>query len=104
MLKQGLLYLILSIIIVVFAHYAGLIILYLKNIYTYLDLLLTPVFRLSETGAAIRGTLLLIALPLILVGIPALIYRLIKKKNMPYFVEATWMLWLIIALTNLLIY
>ncbi len=102
MLKQGLIYLILSIIIVVFSSYAGVLIDYIKTLYGYLDFWLTPIFRISDTGAMIRGTLILVLLPLILTGIPALIYRLLKKKEMPYFMEATWIIWLIIVFSNLL--
>ena len=102
MLKQGLIYLILSIIIVAFSSYAGVIIDYIKSFYGFLDVWLTPIFRISETGAMIRGTLILVLLPLVLTGVPALIYRLIKKKEMPYFMEATWIVWLIIVFSNLL--
>lgn len=101
--KQSMIYLALSILIVVFSQYVGLAIAYINDIYNALNLFLMPIFSISKVGIFIRNVLILVLMPLLLVGIPAIIYRFIKKKEMPYFFEATWLLWLIITLSNLLI-
>lgn len=103
MLKQGLIYLLLSIVIVVFAEYAQMIIVYLDMLYTFVNLKLAPVFSQSELGVMIRRVFSLVVLPILIAAIPALIYRLIKGKNMPYFIQVTWLLWLVIVLSKILI-
>lgn len=105
MLKQGIIYLILSILVVLFAKYAFLFIVYIDMIYTYFDINLTPIFSGNSYGTLIRNVLSLTLLPVIIAGIPALIYRAIKGKGkqMPYFLELVWVLWLIIVLSKVLI-
>ncbi|MFZ4076522.1 MAG: hypothetical protein ACOYKA_00920 [Legionellaceae bacterium] len=103
MLKQGLIYLVLSLIVVLFSNYVGLIIIYIKTFYIYLNVVLTPFFQGLQAGAVIRSTLLLLGVPILITGVPALFYRLIKKKDMPYCIEITWLIWLIIVLSHFLI-
>ncbi len=103
MLKQSIVYLILSILIVLFANYAHLGIVYIDLFYTWVALTLTPLFNHGVYGILIRNVLSLVLLPLIIAGIPALIYRAIKGKKMPFFIEITWVIWLIIVLSKVLI-
>lgn len=103
MLKQSLIYLILSILIVVFAQYANLLMVYIITAYTYIMLKITPIFSGTQYGILIRNVVSLVAMPIIIAGIPALIYRAIKSKPMPYFIELTWGLWLVIVLGKILI-
>jgi hypothetical protein len=103
MLKQSLLYLLLSILIVVFAEYAHLLMVYIVMFYTWVMLKITPVFHEIRYGLLIRNVLSLVLIPVIIAGIPALVYRLIKGKQMPGFVELTWILWLMIVLGKVLI-
>ena len=99
MVIQNLVYLALSILAVLFAKYVHVGIIYINMLYTYGDIFLTPFF--SHTN--VRHTLLLLCLPLGLAGIPAILYRLIKKKMLPYFFEMTWVFWFVFVLSNLLI-
>lgn len=105
MLKQGIIYLILSILVVLFAKYALLFIVYIDMIYTYFEINLTPIFSGNSYGTLIRNVLSLTLLPVIIAGIPALIYRAVKGKGkqMPYFLELAWVLWLIIVLSKVLV-
>lgn len=103
MLRQSIGYLILSIIVVLFAKYAHLLIVYIDMFYTYVNVTLAPVFNSSDLGILIRKILTLVLLPVVIVGIPALIYLAIKGKRMPYFIEITWVLWLVIVLSKVLI-
>jgi hypothetical protein len=104
MLKQSIMYLLLSILIVVFAKYAHLLIVYVDIAYTYVNVKLSPIFKNSVTGSMIRNVITLVLLPIVVVGIPALIYRAIKGQTMPYFFEITWLLWLILVLSKVLIH
>jgi hypothetical protein len=104
MLKQTLLYLFLSIAVVFLASYVHVGVVYIDFLYTYVNLKLAPIFSNSELGILIRNIIALSIIPLIIVGIPALLYRAIKKKTMPYLIEITWFLWLIIVLSKVLIH
>jgi hypothetical protein len=103
MLKQSIVYLILSILIVVFAQYAHLLMVYVIMFYTYIMVQITPIFSVTQYGVLIRNVVSLVFMPVIIAGIPALVYRAIKGKHMPYFFELTWALWLIIVLGKVLI-
>ncbi len=103
MLKQSLIYLGLSIFIVVFAQYANLVMVYIVTFYTFVMMKLTPIFSGNTYGILIRNILSLVLIPLIIAGVPALIYKAIKKRPMPYFVEIMWALWLVIVLGKVLI-
>lgn len=103
MLKFALIYLVLSIIVVFFAKYVFMLLVYIDFIYSYLNASLVPIFSNTAVGALIRTTLLLIVIPLVVVGIPAGIYRLIKGQNMTYFMQITWLVWLILVLSKILV-
>lgn len=103
MLKQSIVYLILSILIVLFASYVHLGIVYIDMFYTWIVLILTPIFSSGSFGIFIRNVFSLVMLPLIIVGVPALIYRAVKGKQIPWFIEITWVVWLIIVLSKILI-
>lgn len=103
MLKQSLVYLVLSILIVVFAQYAHLMMVYIVTFYTFIMVKITPIFSGTPYGIMIRNVVSLVLIPVIIAGIPALIYRAIKGHNMPYFIEITWVLWLMIVLGKVLI-
>lgn len=104
MLRQSLIYLLLSILVVIFAKYAHLLIVYIDMLYAYLNVFLDGIFSRSGIGTLLRKVILLTLIPLIIALIPALIYQLIKGKQMPYLIELTWCLWLVIVLSNVLIY
>lgn len=103
MLRQSLIYLLLSILIVIFAEHVQLLIVYIDMAYTYFNYKLSPIFNYSAIGIMIRKVLSLVVIPIMLAAIPALIYRLIKGNHMPYFIQLTWFLWLIIVLSKVLI-
>ncbi len=103
MLRQSFIYLILSVFIVIFASYAQVVIVYLDMLYTYVNLQLSPVFSSSATGILIRQVFSLVLIPVLIACIPALAYRAIKGQHMPYFIQVTWLLWLVIVLSRVLI-
>lgn len=103
MLKQSLIYLVLSLILVIFAKYAHILIIYIDVFYAYLNLKLNPIFNYINFGLIPRKVILLVLIPVVIVGIPALGYRLIKGKRMPYHIESTWCVWLVVVLSNLML-
>lgn len=103
MLRQSLIYLLLSILVVVFAKYAHLLVVYIDVFFTYINIKLTPIFSHTGWGLMIRKILVLTLLPIALTAIPALIYRVIKGKDMPHFIAIAWVLWTIIVLSDILV-
>lgn len=103
LLRQTLIYFILSILAILFASYAQLLIVYIDLTYTYINLKLSPIFSTSNLGISIRNLLTLILIPVVIAAVPALFYRLIKGRHMPYFIEVTWLLWLILVLSKVII-
>lgn len=103
MLRHFLIYLLLSILIVVFAKYAHLLVVYIDVFFTYVTIKLTPIFSQTGWGIIIRKILVLMLLPLVITGIPALIYRAIKGSDMPHFIAIMWVIWTIIVLSDILI-
>lgn len=99
LLQQSAAYLILSLLAVFFAKYVHMGIIYVDMLYTYLNLTLSTLIE----GSWLRNVVIMVFLPLAIAGIPALLYRLIKKQNMPYFLPLTWFLWLVFVLSNVLI-
>lgn len=103
MLKKTLIYLALSIFVVVFARYMHVLVVYLDISYTYVNLKLAPLFSNSDGGVLLRSVIILTLLPIIITAIPALIYRFLKGGLMPYYFEATWMIWLLIVVSKIII-
>lgn len=103
MLRHGLIYLLLSILIVVFAKYAHLLIVYIDMFFTHINLKLTPIFSQTGWGLVIRKIIVLMVLPVIITAVPALAYRAIKGKEMPHFLAIVWVLWTVIVISDILI-
>lgn len=104
MLRQSLIYLLLSILVIIFAKYAHMLIVYIDMLYAFINVKLTPIFSQGGLGPLIRKVILLVFIPVLIAAIPALSYRLIKGKEMPYLLELTWCVWLVIVLSNILIH
>lgn len=103
MLKQSAIYFLLSFLVIMFAKYAKLFIVYADLFYTYINTLLEPLFGSGFVGEVFRNLVTLVLVPLALAAVPASIYWLIQRKRMPYFIELSWFLWLIIAMSSYLI-
>lgn len=103
MLRHTLIYLVLSALIVIFAKYAHLLVVYVDMFFTYVNLKLTPIFSQTGWGLEVRKILVLVLLPVALTAIPALIYKVFKGGNMPHFIAITWTIWTIIVLSDILV-
>lgn len=104
MLKKSLIYFVLSLLVVFFAPYAKILLLYINLLYARLLQLLQPMFGSTVIGEAFRDMIALILTPLLLATIPALFYWLIKRKKIPYLIELIWLFWLVLALSSYLIH
>lgn len=103
MQRQSIIYLLASILVVVFAKYAHALIVYIDMFFVWLNWTASPLFKQIGLGDAISKILILVLAPVLIAAIPALIYRLVKGKNMPGMIALTWCLWLVIVLSNILI-
>ena len=103
MLKQGLFYLLLSLLAVVFSRYGHMVVIWVDMLYTAINAKLAMVFSSGYLGETVRKVLVLAVLPVAITAIPALIYRVVKGSSMPWFFEITWMVWLVVALSNVMI-
>jgi hypothetical protein len=103
MLRQFLIYLGLSIIVVLFARYAQLIIFYIDQFFIFINLKLTPIFSQTGVGLVIRKVIVLMLIPIIVAAVPALGYKLIKGKDMPHFLALTWVIWSVIVISDILV-
>ena len=103
MLKQSLIYLFLSILVAIFSHYVHLLVVYLDIFYTFVNLKLSPLFSNTEHGILLRNVIILTCIPILITAIPALIYRAIKGGLMPYYYDITWMVWLVIVISKIIL-
>ena len=103
MLRHAFIYLLLSILVVLFATYAHLAVVYIDMFFTYINLKLTPIFSQTGWGLVVRKMLVLVLLPVAITAVPALVYRLIKGSNMPHFIAITWVIWTVIVLSDILV-
>ncbi len=103
MLRHSLIYLFASLLIVFFAKYAHIVVVYIDTFFFYINVKLTPIFSQTGWGLMIRKIIVLMILPIIIVGIPAMLYRAIKGKDMPHFLPIVWVVWTTIVLSDILI-
>ena len=103
MLRQSMLYLLCSVLVVILKKYAKLLLLYIDVIFTHVSVMLNPVLSKIGLGNPIQKILILALTPVLIASIPGGIYYLFNRRTMPYFFELTWCIWLIIVLSNLLI-
>lgn len=103
MIRQICIYLMLSILVVIFAKYLHLLVVYIDTFFTYISVQLKPIFSQAHIGLLIRKVIVLVLLPVIIASLPAFSYRVVKGQQMPHFMELTWLLWLVIVMSNILI-
>lgn len=103
MIKTILIYLLLSIIVVLAARYVHMMLIYIDLAYNYCSLHLFHFLNISAMGRFTHRIITLSLLPVFITAIPALLYWLIKRKNMPHFIAITWLIWLVIVMSDILV-
>ena len=103
MFKTVLLYLILSILVVLFPQYVRLIMQGIDAIYYGIAHILDPVFSYTHLGVISKKAVVLTLTPIVIIAIPALLYWFIKKAPMPYLIPITWYIWFVILLNHYIV-
>lgn len=102
MLKHISLLIALSFLMLIFSHHTQMILVYLHRMHEILNDKLGYIFTTSTVGNTFQETTCLLLIPFALVGIPASIYWLLKRRLIPYFYHMLWCVW-IVLFTSLLI-
>lgn len=98
-----LIYLGLSILVVLFSSYTNELARLIVTFYHWIDTHIEVFFSTTPSGLNLRHVFSLVICPLIITGIPALAYRFIKGGLMPYYIEATWLIWILLVLSKVLV-
>lgn len=102
MFKQLSILIILSTVLLIFAQHTQLMLSYLDASHTLLNAKLSYIFNTSTAGNTTQEVTCLLAIPLLLTVLPAVIYWLFKRKAMPYFYHVLWTIWIILFTTLIL--
>lgn len=95
MFKQIIAIVTLSIVFIFAMTYAQQGLQILLNIHDWVSSQLADVFSGGERGSMARELISLLAAPLLVSLVPAVIYWIIKRSWFPYFMEMVWVIWLI---------
>jgi len=95
MVKQIMVLVALSIVLIFTMSYAHEAIQLLISGHDWIAQLLTDVFSGGQAGNLARGLIALLSIPVLLGLIPAGIYWIIKRNWFPYFMEIVWIVWLV---------
>lgn len=94
MIKQVIAIILLSIFITLTMMYAQTALLAIVNAHDWIAQTLTDVFSGGTAGNLIRQLLALLAIPVLVALIPAMIYWVAKRNWLPYFMHIVWVTWL----------
>lgn len=95
MLKKIIAILVLSIVVIMAMPYAQQGLEMLLSLHNWISTLLTEVFTGADAGNITRQLIALLAVPVIVGFIPAIVYWIIKHSWFPYFMQCVWIVWLI---------
>ena len=102
MLKQIVLLLIASILIVLFSAYGSLILHCVNSLYQFMDTLLNHVISNSSTGHIAKSTLILLLIPLIIAYLINGFYLLVMRREFPYLFVSMWFIWFMLVVSAIL--
>ena len=97
MLKQIIILVALSIAIVFSISYAQQGVTFLMNAHAWVAQLLTHLFSEGQAGNLARGLIALLAIPVLVGIVPALVYYMVKRSAFPWFMQIVWVVWLVQA-------
>jgi hypothetical protein len=95
MLKQMLIIIITSIIILLILPYAHNTLIYLLQFHQEIIALLNTIFSGSKIALFIRDLLALLFIPLLIIGFISSAYAIIRKHTFPYIIPLAWGTWLV---------
>ena len=97
MLKQIVILIVLSVIIVLAMPYAQQPVQWLVQAHDWVSQLLTEVFSGGPAGNIARGLIALLSIPVLVALVPVAIYYALRRHWFPYFMEIVWVIWLVQA-------
>lgn len=95
MIKRIIAILVVSIAIIMAMPYAQQGLQLLLSFHDWISTALTEVFTGANAGNITRQLIALLAVPVIIGFIPAILYWIIKHSWFPYFMQCVWIVWLI---------
>lgn len=101
MFKSLLLLLIVSVIAMFFQTELSHLLKYLLLVHDKIADALTDVFSNAPAGRVIQETIALIVIPLVIGGVAALAWLLVKRNEMPHLAATFWIIWTILLVTIL---
>jgi hypothetical protein len=95
MYKQIIALLVLSLLIVIGATYFAIILQWILDIHQGVIHVLSRMFSTSSAGEIATQFVAFILMPLVVAAVIAIVYKLLRKKMVPYFMHIIWVLWII---------
>lgn len=95
MVKKIIAILVLSVVVVMAMPYAQQGLELLLSLHNWISNVLTEVFTGADAGNVTRQLIALLAVPLAIGLIPAIVYWIIKRSWFPYFMQCVWIVWLV---------
>lgn len=95
MLKQIVAIILLSVALIMTMSYAQDGVQLLLSLHDWLAEELMNVFSEGKAGNTLRELIALLAPPILIGLIPALIYWMAKRSWFPYFMECVWIIWIV---------
>jgi hypothetical protein len=102
MLKNIISLIVASLLVLLLAQYLTIGLHWLQTINSDFYNYSKDIFTGKAIGAILRQLIGLLLIPIVLAGIPALLYYAVYRKSMPHFNAVIWILWIILATTMLL--
>ena len=87
---------VLSFVLLIFAHQAQLVLVYLNDAHTVLNEKLSYIFSTSTVGNTFQEATCLLLIPFAIAGVPAGIFWAIKRRLIPYFYHMVWGIWVVL--------
>lgn len=97
MLKHVLLLIILSIVAILFIHQLTHFLLYIGYSHTWLSRVFQAILSGFNAGRMVSHILALVIIPFIFALIPAFIYWIIKRGEMPHLMTLVWIIWIMLT-------
>lgn len=93
MFKQVVIIIVLSLLVILSMPYAQQGLQYLVAGHDWVNQMLMQVFSGGQAGNLTRELIALLAIPVLVGLIPAIIYWAVKRHWFPYFMEIVWVVW-----------
>jgi len=95
MVKHLIILVLLSVLVVLGMQYPQIGVKGLLAAHDWVSQLLTQVFSGGQVGNTIRELLALLCIPVVVGLIPSIIYWVVRRHWVPYFMEIVWIVWLV---------